>query len=55
MPRKYKKQLGSRPYRNYSKKTLENALRAIENESGIREASRIFGIDPSTLLIEKTK
>lgn len=49
MPRKHKKQLGSRSYRNFSDETLEAALRAIENGSGIREASRRFGIDPSTL------
>ncbi|XP_062542157.1 uncharacterized protein LOC134210149 [Armigeres subalbatus] len=49
MPRTYKKQAGSRSYRNYKDVNLENCLRAISEGMSHREASKTFGIPKSTI------
>ncbi|KAJ8966903.1 hypothetical protein NQ314_003237 [Rhamnusium bicolor] len=50
MPRKHKRLLGYRSYRNYSKEKLEEALgKVIDGTLSIREASRQFSIPFGTL------
>ena len=50
MPRKYKKKLGSRPYKNYTKETLCNALTEIRNQTlSMRRAADKYGIPVATL------
>ena len=50
MVRNYKKVPGTRVYQNYSKQTLQTALRQIRRgQIGLRDASRVFGIPKSTL------
>lgn len=46
----YKRKVGCRKYRNYTDKTLAEAIAKIKNQKmGIREVSRKFGISRSTL------
>lgn len=50
MPRAYKRQLGSRQYKNFTNEALENALReVVDGRMGIRQASREFKIPYGTL------
>lgn len=49
MPRKYVKRLGSRPYCNYSKETLQNCLEAIRSGMPKLTASSTYGIPVRTL------
>ncbi|CAI6374178.1 unnamed protein product [Macrosiphum euphorbiae] len=50
MPNKYKKQLGSRTYRNYSDEQLEKCLNEVKNKIKTqREAARAYGISRRTI------
>lgn len=50
MVRSYKRQLGSRPYRNYSVEVLRAAVADVKsNKKSIREASEFYGIPKSTI------
>lgn len=50
MVRRYKKQLGSRPYANYNPKYLQAAITAVQNKKmSARQASEHYGIPRSTL------
>jgi len=50
MPNKYKKQLGSRKYKNYSDETLQKCLIEIKNKTITqREAERTYGISRRTI------
>ncbi|KAB0805317.1 hypothetical protein PPYR_02287 [Photinus pyralis] len=50
MVRSYKRQLGSRPYQNYSVEVLRAAVADVKsNKKSIREASEFYGIPKSTI------
>lgn len=50
MPRNPKRALGTRPYRNYTEESLNEALQSIKNKSlSIRQAASKFGIPKNTL------
>lgn len=49
----YKRALGSRPYRNYTQESLEEAVRAIKsNKLSYHKAAQKFGIPKNTLLMK---
>ena len=53
MPRNPERALGTRPYRNYTEESLNEALQAIKNKTlSIRQAASKFGIPKNTLHLE---
>ena len=50
MPRKHKRKLGSREYKNYTEETLQNALDDIESQTlSMRQAATRYNIPVATL------
>ena len=49
MVRKYKKNLGTRHYKNYTSETLSECLNAVKSGMRIKDASEKFGIHRNTI------
>ncbi|KAK9686715.1 CENP-B N-terminal DNA-binding domain [Popillia japonica] len=50
MPNKYRRTLGKRKYRDFSKEELENAIEAVKSKTlSLHEAAQTYGISKSTL------